>query len=161
MPGLLQPETAGGDGALRHEPPPTVEVPVEDYIVLNHEVSIEVDIRNKAIRGESKIAIVCLNEANLPDEIALDARQCIIDPAEVRLNGDPASVKYTDPYDALDLPKSWDITAFNHPVWANRMKDIMPQRRRDLPITSRLNTGCIPVDGKLRISLQSTVGKAP
>ena len=161
MPGVLQPEAATGDVALKHEPPPTVEVPIEDYIVLNHEVSIEVDIRNKSIRGESRIDIVCLNEATLPDEIALDARQCIIDVAEVRLNGEPASVRYSDPYDALDIPESWDLTMSNHPVLVNRMKDLMPQRRRDLPITSRLNTGCIPVDGRLRISLRSTTGRPP
>src|SRR4051794_24714082 len=121
MPGVLQQEGASGDVGLRHEPPPTVEVPIEDYIVLNHKVSIEVDIRNKSIRGESRIAIVCLNESSLPDEIALDARQCIIDPAEVRLNDEPASVRYSDPYEALDIPPSWDITMSNHPVWANRM----------------------------------------
>lgn len=128
--------------------------PIEEFVVVNQEVSIEVNFRDQSVQGESRITIYLTNPSDPPDEVALDARQCEIDTSKIRVNGKAVHATYQDPYEALDLPPSWDLTAANFPVLKNRMRKLLPKRRRDLPCEKREQTGCNPADRSLRVGLR-------
>ena len=166
MPGILQPNgvlsTADTpeDGSDANQDGLS---PIEEFVVVNQEVSIEVNFRDQSVQGESRITIYLTNPSHPPDEVALDARQSEIDTSNIRVNGKAVRATYRDPYEALDLPPSWDLTASNFPVLKSRMRNLLPRRRRDLPCEKREQTGCNPADRSLRIALrpQPPVPPAP
>ncbi|EPE10295.1 tata-binding protein associated factor taf2 [Ophiostoma piceae UAMH 11346] len=157
MPGILQPNgvlpttDAPGDGSEANQ---DSLPPIEEFVVVNQEVSIEVNFRDQSVQGESRITIYLTNPSDPPDEVALDARQSEIDTSKIRVNGKAVRATYRDPYEALDLPPSWDLTASNFPVLKSRMRNLLPRRRRDLPCEKREQTGCNPADRSLRIALR-------
>ncbi|CAK7564405.1 MAG: Transcription initiation factor TFIID subunit 2 [Sporothrix epigloea] len=160
MPGILESDGRNGispnddpflaDGATEEEKFP----PVEEFVVVNQEVFIDISFREQSIRGESRIAIYLTNPEHPPDEVALDARQCQIDTGQIRVNGKPVRATYRDPYESLDLPSTWDLTPSNFPVLKNRMRNLLPRRRRDLPVEKREQVGCNPADRSLRVRLR-------
>ncbi|CAK7224231.1 Transcription initiation factor TFIID subunit 2 [Sporothrix bragantina] len=160
MPGILQNDGSNGtlpngdplqaDSATSEAPLP----PVEEFVVVNQEVSIDINFREQSVQGESRITIYLTNPDDPPDEVALDARQCEIDTTQIRVNGKPVRATYRDPYESLDLPPSWDLTPSNFPVLKSRMRNLLPRRRRDLPVEKREQVGCNPADRSLRVRLR-------
>ncbi|CAK7201317.1 Transcription initiation factor TFIID subunit 2 [Sporothrix eucalyptigena] len=160
MPGILQSDSSNGalpggdpslaDGASEEEQLP----PVEEFVVVNQEVSIDINFREQSVHGESRITIYLTNPDDPPDEVALDARQCEIDTTQIRVNGKPVRATYRDPYESLDLPPAWDLTPSNFPVLKSRMRNLLPRRRRDLPVEKREQVGCNPADRSLRVALR-------
>ena len=128
--------------------------PVEEFVVVNQEVSIDINFREQSVQGESRITIYLTNPDDPPDEVALDARQCEIDTTQICVNGRPVRATYRDPYESLDLPSAWDLTPSNFPVLKNRMRNLLPRRRRDLPVEKREQVGCNPADRSLRVRLR-------
>ncbi|EFW99627.1 transcription initiation factor tfiid subunit tsm1 [Grosmannia clavigera kw1407] len=154
MPGILEKDLRDGlvpDDAQAAAP--EAEQPIEEFVVVNQEIFIEVNFREQSVQGESRITIYLINPDDPPDEVALDARQCEIDTAKIRVNGKNVRATYRDPYEALDVPPSWDLAAVNFPVLKNRMKHLLPRRRRDLPVEKREQIGCSPADRSLRVAL--------
>jgi hypothetical protein len=161
MPGLLQDHASGKDAFLKADDKQDARLEesfpeqgqVQEYLVMNQEVTIDVDFSTQSIQGESRISIYCLNNPP-PEEVLLDARQCNINIPDVTVNGRRAMVYHHDPYKDLDTPMNWDVYLSNYPILQNRMKELMPRLRRDLPLGNREATGCLPVDGWLRVSLR-------
>ncbi|CAK7229490.1 Transcription initiation factor TFIID subunit 2 [Sporothrix curviconia] len=167
MPGILQPDS--NNGALPNGDPPLGDgaseedklPPVEEFVVVNQEVSIDINFREQSVQGESRITIYLTNPDDPPDEVALDARQCEIDTTQIRVNGKPVRATYRDPYESLDLPSAWDLTPSNFPVLKSRMRNLLPRRRRDLPVEKREQVGCNPADRSLRVCLRPEPPKPP
>ncbi len=162
MPGLVQVAAAPSkDLAAKLEGRPDAasasspdESPlIEEWFVVNQVVTLEVNFREKSVQGESLISILCINPDNPPEEVALDARQCEIDLDQITVHGKRVNASYLDPYEFLDIPRQWDLTPNNYPVWKHRMKHLLPRRRRDLPILEREKYGCTPASGSLRVAL--------
>ncbi|TPX17162.1 uncharacterized protein E0L32_003280 [Thyridium curvatum] len=139
-----------------HEPSPLEERgSVQKFLVINQEVSVEVDFQQRSISGETRLRIFCLDRDDQPEEVALDARQFEIALDRITVNGKkPASVTYRDPYEALDVPKEYDLTPAHHTVLRERMRSLLPRPRKDLALENRESVGCSPADGALRISLR-------
>ncbi len=167
MPGILQTDGLNGSPLLGADPSGAGESldeslpPVEEFVVVNQEVSIEINFREQSVQGESRITIYLINPDDPPDEVAFDARQCEIDTSQIRVNGKPVRATYRDPYDALDIPPSWDLSPSNFPVLKSRMRNLLPRRRRDLPVEKREQVGCSPADRSLRIALRPEPPKPP
>ncbi|KAL1892662.1 Transcription initiation factor TFIID subunit 2 [Sporothrix stenoceras] len=158
MPGILQ--TDGVNGVAPGSDPsqdPTSDdnlPPLEEFVVVNQEVSIDINFREQSVQGESRITIYLTNPDDPPDEVAFDARQCEIDTTQIHVNGKSVRATYRDPYESLDLPPSWDLTSSNFPVLKSRMRSLLPKRRRDLPVEKREQVGCNPADRSLRVRLR-------
>ncbi|CAK7269128.1 Transcription initiation factor TFIID subunit 2 [Sporothrix epigloea] len=160
MPGILESDGKNGlspngdpflaDGETEDERFP----PVEEFVVVNQEVFIDINFREQSVQGESRIAIYLTNPEHPPDEVALDARQCQIDTGQIRVNGKPVRATYRDPYESLDLPTAWDLAPSNFPILKSRMRNLLPRRRRDLPVEKREQVGCDPADRSLRVRLR-------
>ncbi|OAA63751.1 transcription initiation factor tfiid subunit tsm1 [Niveomyces insectorum RCEF 264] len=159
MPGVLQSDHRNGtQPEAGSAVPPTIkdeqEQPIQEFVVVNQELFLDINFREQSIEGESRITIYLINPDDPPDEVALDARQCDIDTARIRVNGKRVKATYRDPYETLDLPSAWDLTPSNFPVLKSRMKRLLPRRRRDLPVENREQVGCNPADGSLRVALR-------
>src|SRR3569833_2745750 len=154
-PGKLESQPAG------QAAPPIEDAPVEPFVVVFLEVTLDISFSEKSIQGESKISIYCINAEDPPQTVSLDARKCEIDVAKVTVNGKRVNVAYRDPYESLEIPRQWDLTPSNWVVWKNRMKGLATRRRRDLPVEDREKTGCSPASGSLRVSLRPPAPTQP
>jgi transcription initiation factor TFIID subunit 2 len=153
-------EEPGAMDDRAHRRPRSRDQPPQPYMILEQSVELEVHFREKRLSGRVEVWLHTLDKV---EEIALDARQSIIDLENITVEGFrgnasqgakkvPAS--YTDKYSLLRLPTNWSITAEHHDIRRIRMQPIVQSRARDLPANSRDGYGCTPVDGSLKIKLR-------
>ncbi|KAI0517139.1 hypothetical protein F5B22DRAFT_605030 [Xylaria bambusicola] len=152
MPGVVEPE-------LLEEPEPApVELPIDDtpprpYVVFKQHVELEIDFREKRVRGRSHILVVPIE----PDvtEVCIDARQCEIDVKNITVSNCPARASYQDPCDKLATPDAYRWSAPQWPVRKRRMEPLLHHRRKEVPVMAHDLACCQPLDGALRVTLPS------
>ncbi|KAI8312847.1 Transcription initiation factor TFIID subunit 2 [Colletotrichum sp. SAR11_59] len=143
--------------------PPMKDEPPYPYFVIRQDVEIELNFREKRIRGVSHITLAELPGTHV-DEFAIDARQSDIDLKNVTVQflkdsqpvGAPkkVSASYRDPYKLLDYPPYYNWNAEHHDLRKIRMRPLMHTRQSDVPAENRETVGCTPVDGALRVNLR-------
>ncbi|KAK0731481.1 hypothetical protein B0H67DRAFT_479369 [Lasiosphaeris hirsuta] len=126
----------------------------EPFTIIQQEVELEVNFREKSINGVSTLLIFPM--VSDLEEIMLDARQCDIDVGEIRVNGVKTTASYSDPYDLMQAPRQWQLGAPQNHVMRSRMRPLTPDRRPDVPINERdkQGLGCVPADRALKVSLR-------
>ncbi|KAI8955530.1 hypothetical protein F4801DRAFT_270291 [Xylaria longipes] len=152
MPGVVEPEQ------LEEPEPAPVELPVDDtpprpYVVFKQHVELEIDLRNKRVRGRSHILVVPIE----PDtsEVYIDARQCEIDVKNITVSNCPAKASYEDPCDKLATPDGYQWSAPQWPLRKRRMERLLHHRRKEVPVMAHDLACCQPLDGSLRVTLPS------
>ncbi|KAI0976794.1 hypothetical protein F4678DRAFT_124479 [Xylaria arbuscula] len=152
MPGAVEPE-------LVEEPEPApVELPIDDtpprpYVVFKQHVELEIDFRDKRVRGRSHILVVPI-EPDVSD-VYIDARQCDIDVKNITVSNCPARAFYEDPCDKLATPDAYQWSAPQWPVRKRRMERLLHHRRKEVPVMAHDLACCQPLDGSLRVTLPS------
>lgn len=154
MPGVVEPE-------LLAEPEPepaqveqlTDNTPPRPYVVFKQHVELEIDFREKRVRGRSHILVVPIE----PDisEVYIDARQCEIDVKNVTVSNCPAQASYEDPCDKLATPAAYEWSAPQWPVRKRRLERLLHHRRKEVPVMAHDLACCQPLDGSLRVVLPS------
>ncbi|KAI0452352.1 hypothetical protein F5B21DRAFT_345760 [Xylaria acuta] len=152
MPGIVEPE-------LLEEPEPApVELPVDDtpprpYVVFKQHVELEINFRDKRVRGRSHILVVPIE----PDisEVYIDARQCEIDVKNITVSNCPAKASYDDPCDKLAVPDAYQWSAPQWLLRKRRMGRLLHHRRKEVPVMAHDLACCQPLDGSLRVKLPS------
>ncbi|KAH8163119.1 hypothetical protein CIB48_g5127 [Xylaria polymorpha] len=152
MPGVVEPEQ------LEEPEPAPVELPVDDtpprlYVVFKQHVELEVDFRDKRVRGRSHILVVPIE----PDisEVYIDARQCEIDVKNITVSNCPVKASYEDPCNRLATPDGYQWSAPQWPMRKRRMERLLHHRRKEVPVMAHDLACCQPLDGSLRVTLPS------
>ncbi|KAI1119148.1 hypothetical protein F5Y14DRAFT_123154 [Nemania sp. NC0429] len=156
MPGVAEPELLEEPDAAPAELP--VELLVDDtpprpYVVFKQHVELDIDFRNKRVRGRSHILVVPIE----PDiaEVYIDARLCEIDVGSITVSNCPARAYYDDPCDKLDTPEAYQWSAPQWPVKKRRISRLLHHRRKEVPVVAHDLACCQPLDGALRVVLPS------
>ncbi|KAI3340622.1 hypothetical protein F4824DRAFT_395748 [Ustulina deusta] len=152
MPGVVEPE-------LLEEPEPApVELPIDDtpprsYVIFKQHVELEIDFRQKRVRGRSHILVVPI-EADV-SEVYIDARHCDIDVKNITASNCPVRASYEDPCDKIAAPDAYQWSAPQWPVRKRRMERLLHHRRKEVPVMAHDLACCQPLDGSLRVTLPS------
>ncbi|KAK0618105.1 hypothetical protein B0T17DRAFT_495461 [Bombardia bombarda] len=148
------PNTLDGEAAAEAAAVPDQQGAIQPFVIVKQQVELDINFQNKSISGISIIHIFPMT-SDL-DEIMLDARQCEINVDDITVDGVKTKAKFDDPYDLMTAPPQWQIGATQYHTMMNRMRPLMPERRPDMPITTREKEllGCVPADRALKISLR-------
>ncbi|KAH8899326.1 hypothetical protein GQ53DRAFT_873563 [Thozetella sp. PMI_491] len=124
------------------------------FAVVNQEVELDFDFRNKSINGTVTFYIFPM--VNDLEEVAIDSRQCDIDLGNVTVDGLKTTATFSDPYDRMDIPQQWQLGAHQHHSIKSWMRPLLPEQRPDVPITVREKDGlgCVPADRSIKVSLR-------
>ncbi|KAI1495586.1 hypothetical protein F5X99DRAFT_116700 [Biscogniauxia marginata] len=153
MPGIVEPEPPAAA-----EPPPA-EPPVDGtpprmYVVFNQHVELDIDFREKSVRGRSHILIAPTIDSDV-SEVFIDARQCEIDVKRVTVSNCEVQASYQDPCDWAQTPEHYRWSAPQWGIRKRRMKPLLHHRRKEVSALDHDLNCCTPVDGSLRVKLPS------
>ncbi|KAI0126586.1 hypothetical protein BJ170DRAFT_582341 [Xylariales sp. AK1849] len=132
--------------------PPVDETPPRLYSVFHQQVSLDIDLREKSVKGHANIFI---SSKAILSEVFIDARQCDIDVANITVSSCPAKATYDDPYHKVDTPEAYQWSA---PQWGIRKQRMRPllYRRRKTECTAFDHEDqiiCQPADESLRVEI--------
>ncbi|ORY68651.1 uncharacterized protein BCR38DRAFT_135948 [Pseudomassariella vexata] len=139
------------DAAVTTEPP-VDETPPREYTVFRENISLDIDFRQKSIKGRADIFITA-KDSNL-SEVFIDARQCQVDVDNVTVSSCPAKAAYTDPHACLETPKAYRWSASQWAIRKQRMRPVQHRRRVELSASEHEERFCCtPADGSLQVTI--------
>ena len=150
------------------ELPPIEDSPCHEYFVIKQEVNLEVNFREKHLSGTTEIILAIFNDKL--EHVYIDAANCHVDTKRVTvtdvrpdleapggivdLQKKKVHAEMHDPYDKLDIPENFGLTAEHHDVRRIRARDLFHSRRADVPAEAREYQGSTPAYGSLKVSLK-------
>jgi transcription initiation factor TFIID subunit 2 len=120
MPGLLLED-------MDSQEAPAPKAPEYGFVVSNQKVELEIDFSTKSLTGLTEITI--LPQTRDLRTIKIDARQCIIPPNGILVNGKAAEHSYEDPMSAVDIPKHYMWGAEQYCMQKTRLDNAMANTR--------------------------------
>ncbi|KAI1872262.1 uncharacterized protein JN550_003981 [Neoarthrinium moseri] len=149
---VLGPE-AELDLAAAAAPEPLVDdTPPRPYTVFHEHVALDIDLREKVIKGNVDIFI---STQGAVSEIYLDARQCEIDVDHITVSYCPAKAVYDDPSIKADTPEGYQWSAGQWSIRKQRMRPLMHHHRKDEASAEEheQKMNCHPVDESLCVTI--------
>ena len=122
MPGLLIEDMDSQDAPA----PKALEY---GFIVSNQKVELEIDFSTKSLTGRTEITI--LPQTRDLRTVKVDARQCIIPPNGILVEGKAAEHSYEDPMSSVDIPKHFLWGAEQHGMQKSRLDNATENMRAD------------------------------
>lgn len=96
--------------------------PEYGFVVVSQKVELDVDFSTQSLTGRCEITI--LPNHNELKEITLDARQCVINSGQVKVEGAAAEFSYEDPMEMLNIPEDWLLGVHQAPQQKSRLKPV-------------------------------------
>lgn len=156
MPGaVVEPEQAPAQEveAPAAPEPPIDPTPPREYTVISEQISLDIDFREKSIKGRADIYVTC---RKLLSEVFIDSRQCDVDVNNITVSGCPTTATYDDPYVYADSPESYVWSAQQWQLRKSRMRPLLHRRRKELSaIEHEEQFSCTPANGSLRVTIPS------
>jgi len=96
--------------------------PEYGFVVVSQKVELDVDFSTQSLTGRCEITI--LPNHNELKEITLDARQCVINSGQVKVEGVAADFSYEDPMEMLNIPDNWLLGVHQAQQQKSRLKPV-------------------------------------